>query len=227
MSLGKDSSKPEIQQWIDNQNWYQRIQLSNGMETPGKIDSKQRLTFLNSQEIKGKSVIDIGCNSGFYCLWAKQQGARKVVGVDLDEMRINQGKTLAAVQGLDIDFQVRALDKATKLGRFDVVYCFAVLTEIPDLVGSLTAIAKLTDGKAYVELAIAKPLLYMSRSVFWLKSLLMKKYSSSIVELKPLRDGWCLSPSLGAIRRIIGDEFEVSFMGKGPRYDMICIERMR
>jgi len=225
MTITADSDRADVARWIQSEDWYQRIELPGGLETPGKIDSKRRLALLCPDELKGKSVIDVGCNSGFYCFWAKKLGAERVVGVDLDPKRLAQGRTLAAVQQLDIDFQQRTLASAVELGQFDIVFCFAVLTEIPDLAGSLTALAQLTRRKAYVELAVARPMLYLSRSRFWLKSLFMRKYSSSIVELKPSRSGWTLSPSLGAIRRIVGEEFEVTFLGKGLRYDMICIER--
>ena len=225
MPLDIPSSKAEIQQWIDKQQWYQRIRLSNGLETPGKIDSKQRLTFFADLGIKDKSVIDIGCNAGFYCLWAKKKGARRVVGVELDETRIEQAKMLTSIERLDIDYHMVPLAEATKLGRFDYVFCFAVVTEIRDLLGSLVAIAELTNEKAYVELALAKPMFYLSRSTFWLKSLFMKKYSSSILEMMPSKAYWTLAPSLSAIRQIVGSSFQVSYLGKGLRYDMICIAR--
>jgi SAM-dependent methyltransferase len=227
MSLNKNSSNSEVQEWVSSQTWYQRISLSNGIETPGTINSKERLKFISGEDIKGKSVIDIGCNAGYYCLWAKQQGAGRVAGVELDEMRIGQAKTLASIEGLDIEYHTIPLAEATTLGRFDIVYCFAVVTEITDLLGSLTALANITGDKAYIELVLARPLFYLSRSPAWIKSLFTKKYSSSVIEMKRSKNYWTLAPSLGAIREIIGDDFSVTFLGKGPRYDMICIERKR
>ena len=49
-------------------------------------------------------------------------------------------------------------------GIFDLVYYFSVITEITDLSVRLTALANATEGKAYIELALAKPLLSVSRS---------------------------------------------------------------
>ncbi len=227
MVINNLSGKEEIEKWIHSQHWYQRIQLSNGLETPGKVDCKQRLSFLDEAEISGRSVLDIGCNSGYYCLWAKKQGAAKVVGIDIDKDRLQQAKTLAQVEALEIEYHVKPIDEIAELGRFDTVFCFAVLTEITDLLASLQALTTVIGRKAFVELALAKPMFYMSRSLFWLKSFFTRKYSRGILEIRPSKRGWMLSPSLGTIRRIIGDSFKVAYLGKGPRYDMICIERVR
>ena len=227
MAINNLCSKEDIEKWINDQGWYQRIQLSNGLLTPGKIDCKERLSLLEGAEIFEKKVLDIGCNSGYYCLWAKKQAAERVVGVDIDEHRIKQALTLAQIEALEIEYYIKPIDKIAELGRFDTVFCFAVLTEIADLLGSLEALTTVIGHKAFVELALAKPIVYVSRSLFWLKSFFMKKYSRGILEIRPSKHGWMLSPSMGTIRRIIGDDFKVSYLGKGPRYDMICIERIR
>ena len=217
----------KIEAWINEHSWYQKITLSNGLETSGWVDCGKRLPLLKDAEILGRSVLDIGCNSGYYGLWAKKQGAAKVVGVDIDANRIEEGRTLAEMEGLDIEFNVKQMSELVELGQFDVVFCFAVLTEIPDLLGSLNILKTVIGGKAYIELALAKPVCYLSRSAFWLKSFLKRKYSRGILEIHPSKNGWMLSPSLKVVRQVFGHDFKVSFVGKGPRYDMICVERIR
>jgi len=219
-------TEQQIKDWIAAQSWYQKITLSNGLKTPGKVECEERLSFFNAEEFAGKTVLDIGCNSGYYCLWAKKQGSVRVVGIDIDDGRLAQAGTLAEIENLDIEYYNKTLSQATQLGRFDVVFCFAVLTEVQDLLGGLTALANVTGRKAFVELALAKPLIYLSMSRFWLASFLSKKYSAGILEIRPSKRGWMLSPSLRALRRLLPDEFKVSYLGKGPRYDMICIERI-
>lgn len=145
----------KIKKWIDSQTWYQKIQLSNGLQTPGTIDSKTRLKLLKGVDVSGKSVIDIGCNSGYYCLWSKNQGATHVVGVDINEQRIQQAKTIAEIERAPIEYHLMPISEVEKLGQFDVVFCFAVLTEIPDILGSLKALASVIRHEAYIELAAA------------------------------------------------------------------------
>ena len=36
-------------------------------------------------DLTGKTVLDIGCNGGFYSLEMKRRGADRVVGIDMDE----------------------------------------------------------------------------------------------------------------------------------------------
>jgi SAM-dependent methyltransferase len=217
----------KVLDWINKRSWYQKIELSNGLETPGKVDCKDRLSLLNLEGLHGCNVLDIGCNSGYYCLWAKKQGAAKVVGTDIDANRIAEGKTLAEIENLDIEFSVKPMSELVKLGRFDVVFCFAVLTEIPDLLGSLNTLKNIIDGKAFIELVLAKPVFYFSKSTFWLKSFVKSKFSRGVLEIHPSKNGWILSPSLVVIRQIFGPDFKISYVGKGLRYDMICVERIR
>ncbi|MCU0918035.1 MAG: class I SAM-dependent methyltransferase [Planctomycetes bacterium] len=212
--------------WIQERTWYQQIELSNGLRTPGWVDCGKRLPLLRDAEIQGRTLLDIGCNSGYYCLWAKRQGARRVVGVDSDPVRIEEANTLAKMEGLDIEFTTGLMSELGGLGRFDTVLCFAVLTEIPDLLGSLGVLKNVIGGRAFIELALAKPVLYLSRSASWWKSLFKREYSRGMLEIRPSKKGWMLSPSLEVARRVFGPEFTVSFLGRGLRYDMICVQRI-
>lgn len=216
-----------IKRYIESQDWYQKIEISNGLVTPGKTDSSKRLKFLDGENLSGKSVLDIGCNSGFYCLWAKKTGAERVVGIDIDKMRIEQAKTLAEIEGLSIEYYEKNLEEIEEIGRFDIAFCFAVLTEIHDILCAFEALKKVIGQKAYVEMALAKPIIYFSKSLYWLKGLLSKIYSTGILEIRPTKKNWMISPSLRAIKDILGDEFRIVKRGKGLKYNMISIERIQ
>src|SRR3954452_9509649 len=43
-------------------------------------------------DLSGKSVLDIGCNAGFYSLEMKRRGAARVLGVDSDERYLDQAR---------------------------------------------------------------------------------------------------------------------------------------
>lgn len=222
----KLTTKDEIESWINRQQWYQKIYLTNGLVTPGNIDSAKRLKFLNGESLSNKSVLDIGCNSGYYCLWAKKQGAARVVGVDIDENRLEQARILAEIEGLDIEYYAKEMSGIGQWGHFDVVFCFAVLTEIRDLVGALGVLNNVLGQKAYIEMALAKPILYLSRSSHWLKGLFKKRYSYGALEIRPTKRGWTMIPSIRVVRDILGDQFRIVYLGKGLRYDMISVERI-
>ena len=75
----KYTSTEEYKQWAQSQDWYQSITLSCGYKTPGNIDSEKRIEIFSKYDFKGKRVLDIGCNSGLYCLMAKRLGASEAV----------------------------------------------------------------------------------------------------------------------------------------------------
>src|SRR6266540_1024626 len=56
-------------------------------------------------DLTGATVLDIGCNGGFYCLEMKRRGAARVLGLDVDERYLNQARFAAETLGLDIEFQ--------------------------------------------------------------------------------------------------------------------------
>src|SRR5438128_8118283 len=57
------------------------------------------------QDLGGRSVLDIGCNGGFYALEMKRRGAARVVAIDHDEDYLAQARFAAEVSGLDIEFR--------------------------------------------------------------------------------------------------------------------------
>ena len=48
----------------------------------GSSNSTAKLEALNLPDLKGKSFLDLGCNAGFFCNHALEQGASRVVGVE-------------------------------------------------------------------------------------------------------------------------------------------------
>ena len=79
-------------------------------------------------DLTGKTVLDIGCNGGFYSMEMKRRGAARVVGVDFDEDYLAQARFAAEVEGLDIEFRQLSVYDVGALGeKFDVVFFIGVL----------------------------------------------------------------------------------------------------
>jgi tRNA (mo5U34)-methyltransferase len=79
-------------------------------------------------DLSGKSVLDIGCNGGFYSIEMKRRGAAHVVGIDHDPDYLAQARFAADVLGLDIEFHQLSVYDVAQLGeRFDVVIFMGVL----------------------------------------------------------------------------------------------------
>jgi tRNA (mo5U34)-methyltransferase len=80
------------------------------------------------QDLTGKSVLDIGCNAGFYSLEMKRRGADRVLGIDSDEHYLAQARFAAEVLGHDVRFERMTVWQIGSLGeRFDLVIFMGVL----------------------------------------------------------------------------------------------------
>jgi tRNA (mo5U34)-methyltransferase len=79
-------------------------------------------------DLTGKSVLDIGCNAGFYSLEMKRRGARRVVGVDSDPRYLEQARFASEVTGLEIELRQLSVYDVARLGeKFDLVIFMGVL----------------------------------------------------------------------------------------------------
>jgi tRNA (mo5U34)-methyltransferase len=89
----------------------------------------QRFAHAIPADLTGKSVLDIGCNAGFYSIEMKKRGAARVVGVDSDEVYLEQARFAAEVSGYrDIEFRNLSVYDVGQLGeRFDLVIFMGVL----------------------------------------------------------------------------------------------------
>src|SRR5436305_6382772 len=79
-------------------------------------------------DLTGKSVLDIGCNAGFYAMEMKRRGAARVLGLDSKEEYLAQARFAADVNELDIEFRNLSVYEVGALGeKFDVVLFMGVL----------------------------------------------------------------------------------------------------
>jgi tRNA (mo5U34)-methyltransferase len=80
-------------------------------------------------DLSGKSVLDIGCNAGFYSIEMKRRGADRVIGIDSDERYLAQARLAADALGYDdVEFRNLSVYDVGALGeRFDVVIFMGVL----------------------------------------------------------------------------------------------------
>jgi tRNA (mo5U34)-methyltransferase len=80
------------------------------------------------EDLQGKTVLDIGCNAGFYSQEMKRRGAERVLGIDDNERYLKQARFAAEVNELDIEFRLMSVYELAKLGEsFDVVLYMGVL----------------------------------------------------------------------------------------------------
>jgi tRNA (mo5U34)-methyltransferase len=78
-------------------------------------------------DLSGRTVLDIGCNGGFYSIEMKRRGAERVVAVDFDERYLAQARFAAEVSEVEIEFRKLSVYDVASLGeKFDVVLFMGV-----------------------------------------------------------------------------------------------------
>ena len=77
---------------------------------------------------KGRTVLDVGCHIGFYCVQAASEGAQYCLGIDIDERRIRKGQHLVANEGIsNVAFVAADVCRYGFDRHFDVVLCLNLL----------------------------------------------------------------------------------------------------
>src|SRR5512144_3049263 len=85
--------------------WFHNLDLQGIQTAPdhflGDYPAFKWRSFEHSipQDLRGRTVLDVGCNAGFYSLELKRRGADLVVGVDSDEAYLAQARFAAEVSG--------------------------------------------------------------------------------------------------------------------------------
>ncbi len=72
-------------------------------------------------DLAGKRVVDLGCGFGWFCRWARTQGAAHVLGLDVSAKMLGRARAMGADPGIEYeraDLETLALPPAT----FDVAY---------------------------------------------------------------------------------------------------------
>jgi tRNA (mo5U34)-methyltransferase len=79
-------------------------------------------------DLSGCTVLDIGCNAGFYSIEMKRRGAARVVAVDFDRRYLAQAKLAAEILDMNIEFQLLSVYELSRLReKFDLVLFLGVL----------------------------------------------------------------------------------------------------
>jgi len=86
---------------------------------------------MSKVDFRGKTVLDLGCNFGFYSFLAKRLGARKVVGIDKDGQVVKGCKLLKAMHGVrDVYFRAGDFTASDIPGTFDIVMLINFLGKV-------------------------------------------------------------------------------------------------
>jgi tRNA (mo5U34)-methyltransferase len=114
--------------------WFHNINLGGVQTAPEHFLGDypavkwQRFADAIPHDLSGCSVLDVGCNGGFYSLEMKRRGADRVLAVDSDARYLAQARFAAEVEGADIEFREMSVYELPLLDEtFDIVLFMGVL----------------------------------------------------------------------------------------------------
>lgn len=158
-------STDQLRREVAGIRWFHRIDLGNGIVTPGHDKSAQKLPRLGLPVcLRGKTVLDVGAWDGFFSFEAERRGAERVVAIDPNAWGAPLGpdnpwsgqegfKLARRVLGSKVEDVDIALDELTpeRIGRFDVVLFMGVFYHLPDPLPVLERVASVTAERLILE----------------------------------------------------------------------------
>src|SRR3954464_718788 len=113
--------------------WFHNLNLRGVQTAPnhflGDYPEIKWRNFANAipADLSGKSVLDIGCNAGFYSIEMKRRGADRVLGLDFDDTYLAQARFAAEMCETEIEFRkMSVFDIGSLRETFDLVLFMGV-----------------------------------------------------------------------------------------------------
>lgn len=142
--------------------WFQHIDLGNGLKTitkgrkVGYDPTETRWKYIEPyvpNDLTGKSVLDLGCNAGFYSLQMAKRGADRIVGVDPFQEHIDQTQFISdwfnfQIELIKQDAHVYCL---STMERFDYIIFLGVFYHLKYGTIVLDRLAEMVKEKIYFQ----------------------------------------------------------------------------
>jgi ubiquinone/menaquinone biosynthesis C-methylase UbiE len=117
-------------------------------------------------ELRSLKVVDLGCGFGWFCRWAREQGASLVLGLDVSENMLSRARSTtadAAISYERADLERLSLPEA----MFDLVYSSLALHYIQDIAGVFTTVHRALVPGGYLIFSIEHPIYMAPRHPGW------------------------------------------------------------
>jgi 2-polyprenyl-3-methyl-5-hydroxy-6-metoxy-1,4-benzoquinol methylase len=111
--------------------------------------------------LKGKRVLDLGCNAGYWALHAAQSGCDFVLGVDGRSMHVDQANFVFEVNEIEksryqfIQKDIFDLDPAT-LGQFDIVFCLGIMYHISKPMSLMESMSRMSNDILLIDTTLSQ-----------------------------------------------------------------------
>ncbi len=139
--------------------WFHNVALSDSIgtqpETPEYPTNRWNVIApYIPADLSGKTVLDIGCNSGFFSLEMKRRGAKRVVGIDIMPHILAQARFTSHWFDLPIEVLQWDVYNVDALGSFDIVVFLGVLYHLKHPLYALEKVASACAGTLFFQSGI-------------------------------------------------------------------------
>jgi tRNA (mo5U34)-methyltransferase len=220
--------------------WFHCIELGPGIKTKTRSEAGEPIDHPKDtwqgirrhlpDDLSGKSVLDVGCNGGFYAVQAKRRNAARVLGVDSQRHHIRQALFVRRVLGLEIEFQRMSVYDLSPgaIGQFDITLALGLIYHCKHLVMALEKLFQVTKNTLIVETAVLPPGTFPTSVTSPLGGLSSVLYPLAYVEnprdSKEAAYNWFLptAEAAQALLQSVGFDDVSSFPMKGERAVLVC-----
>ena len=118
-------------------------------------------------DLRDLKVLDLGCGFGWFCRWAREQGATQVLGLDVSEKMLERARAATADAGISyarVDLELVELLEAS----VDLTYSSLALHYIKDLEKLLAKIHRALVPGGYLVFSTEHPIYMAPRHPGWL-----------------------------------------------------------
>ena len=169
-------AETELRREVERIKWFHKIDLGNGIVTPGRYDNHAMLGTVGlPQSLAGKSVLDVGAWDGFYSFEAERRGAARVLATDhcwggagwgtKDGFELARRVLGSQVEDLEVD--VLELSPERVGGSFDIVLFLGVLYHMRHPLLALERVASVTGDLLILETHIERLPLRRAAAAFY------------------------------------------------------------
>jgi len=131
----------------------QRITLPNGHVIPG-ADRRKVADQIFPQRLDGQTVLEVGCDYGFFLHEAVARGAARAVGIEANDATFAVADRIASLWNGRVEIRQGRFPDLPLDETFDYVLCLNVLHHTPDPWALMTKAAALSRRRLAVEFSL-------------------------------------------------------------------------
>jgi SAM-dependent methyltransferase len=117
-------------------------------------------------DVRGRRVVDLGCGYGWFCRWARAQGAADVLGIDVSEKMLARARSELvdpAITYARADLETIELP----VGRFDLAYSSLALHYVEDVARLMREVCESLVPGGHFVFSTEHPIFMAPRKAGW------------------------------------------------------------